>query len=205
MKIQTKAYIAVSAFLALVIYIFIIRRKKTVYYTIADFNAANSRGESIPSEYLANAEILLEQVNIIQDELYKINPSYKMKFHSVYRSPAHNAAIGGATNSKHMQAKAIDFSVTGQTPTETQNFIIGLVNEGKIKNAGLGRGGTFTHYDYRDTKNVSWKYNGSGGSSTYSVPFEVMQRRERPSEAQEVFILQPIATDETGGDENLDI
>lgn len=35
---------------------------------------------------------------------------------SAYRSPAHNAAVGGARNSYHMQAKAFDIAMTNHDP-----------------------------------------------------------------------------------------
>lgn len=139
------------------------------YFTLKDIS---SRGTPPPPELEENALRLLKNLNVIQDELYKISPTYKITITSSYRTPEHNASIGGAKNSKHMQAQAVDFQVQGMQPKDVQNLIIDLVNAGKIDNAGLGRGKTFTHYNYRtDGKNSSWEYVGDGGSNTYSTDF----------------------------------
>lgn len=141
------------------------------YFTLNDIH---SRGTPPPPELVPNAKILLQQMNILQDELFKINPSYKLRFTSTYRSPEHNASIGGATKSKHMEAKAADFKVDNLDANSVQNLIVTIVLEGKMKNAGLGRGDTFTHYNFRDDGiNSSWAYYHNGGSDTYGVSFGI--------------------------------
>lgn len=45
---------------------------------------------------------------------------------SGWRSPAVNAAVGGAVNSDHMQGRAADITVPGMTPLEVAQAIRGL-------------------------------------------------------------------------------
>lgn len=144
-----------------------------VYFTLSDIH---SRGTPPPAELIPNAQKLLKEMNTLQRELYKLNPTYKLEFTSTYRSLAHNTSIGGATNSKHMQAKAADFKVQNLPAKEVQNLIVRLVFAGKMQNAGLGRGDTFTHYNYReDGLNSSWAYYHNGGADTYGVSFAVQR------------------------------
>jgi len=142
------------------------------YFTLADIH---SRGTPPPPELVPNAKKLLREMNRLQRELYKINPSYRLKFTSTYRSPAHNTSIGGASKSKHMEAMAADFAVENCPANDVQNLIVKMVREGRLQNCGLGRGKSFTHYNYReDNRNSSWIYVGErdGGNQTSGVPFE---------------------------------
>ena len=70
---------------------------------------------------------------------------------SGYRSPAHNREVGGATNSEHMQGRAADIKVAGFTPRQVADTIERLIREGRMKQGGLGRYASFTHYDTRGT------------------------------------------------------
>lgn len=65
---------------------------------------------------------------------------------SGYRSPKHNASIGGAENSYHVKGMAADIVVQGVTPSRVYNYL-NVFHEG-----GLGRYKTFTHVDVRDRK-----------------------------------------------------
>ena len=65
----------------------------------------------------------------------------KVFFNSAYRSPAHNKAIGGATNSLHVKGMAADIVIDGMTPIEVASLAhdIGL--------GGIKAYPTFTHID----------------------------------------------------------
>ena len=75
---------------------------------------------------------------------------------SVYRSPAYNGAIGGASNSEHKQFRAIDFSVVGSPvgPVQWANALRDMPSTGIFK-GGIGVYTTFVHLDTRGT-NVDW-------------------------------------------------
>ena len=71
---------------------------------------------------------------------------------SGYRSPKHNAKIGGAKNSQHLTGKAADIAVQGFTPKQVAEVIENLISQGKMTQGGLGVYSTWIHYDIRGTK-----------------------------------------------------
>lgn len=66
---------------------------------------------------------------------------------SGYRCPVYNRSVGGASNSQHIYAKAIDLVVTG-IPASRVYILADLVN---VK-GGVGKYNTFTHIDSRKSK-----------------------------------------------------
>lgn len=76
---------------------------------------------------------------------------------SAYRDPEYNASIGGAKNSQHILGKAADIVVNGVSPDETADAIEFLIEVGLMKEGGLGRYDTFTHYDIRGAK-ARWDF-----------------------------------------------
>jgi uncharacterized protein YcbK (DUF882 family) len=65
-----------------------------------------------------------------------------VRINSGYRTNAHNADIGGASQSKHLLGMAADLDVDGVPPNEVAWFAADELEVG-----GLGRYGTFTHID----------------------------------------------------------
>ena len=80
-----------------------------------------------------------EHVKRLQRKRSKWKKSIKIT--SGYRCPAHNKAVGGSSQSRHVQGDATDIQVKGMSPNEVaddcENF------------NGLGRYNTFTHVDSR--------------------------------------------------------
>ena len=74
---------------------------------------------------------------------------------SAYRSPEHNAKIGGKPNSSHIKGLAVDISVTNSR----QRFIVlnALLNVGFTR---IGIADTFLHVDLSTDKSqqVIWTY-----------------------------------------------
>ena len=60
---------------------------------------------------------------------------------SAYRCPAHNAAVGGSSKSRHKEGDATDIQVSGMDPTAVQDACEHF--------DGLGRYDSFTHIDSR--------------------------------------------------------
>ena len=60
---------------------------------------------------------------------------------SGYRSPAHNQAIGGAAQSRHLWGMAADVTVFGRSPDEVADYLESL------DPGGLGRYRDFSHVD----------------------------------------------------------
>lgn len=64
---------------------------------------------------------------------------------SGYRSPEHNAAVGGVSNSQHVQGKAADIVVEGTDPLTVGQIAEYLL----VDRGGIGVYQTFTHVDTR--------------------------------------------------------
>jgi uncharacterized protein YcbK (DUF882 family) len=72
---------------------------------------------------------------------------------SGYRCEAHNAKVGGAKKSQHVQGTAADIKVSGMEAADVQKW---LVKNFDAKIGGLGSYKTFTHIDIRTTR-ARWK------------------------------------------------
>ncbi len=80
---------------------------------------------------------LLEQIRAAAGGAVTIN--------SAYRSPAHNAAVGGVSSSQHLYGRAADIVVEGASP-----LLVGQMAEHYLdRRGGIGVYQTFTHVDTR--------------------------------------------------------
>ena len=119
--------------------------KLTTNFSLEEFKCKD--GSNVPNEYLRNVIELAKNLQVLRDYIGK-----PIIINSAYRSQKHNAKVGGAKNSQHLLAKASDLKVSGITPRELANVIEKLINEGKMKQGGIGVYRTFTHYDIRGKK-----------------------------------------------------
>jgi len=71
---------------------------------------------------------------------------------SGYRSPEHNEKIGGSKKSQHLLGKAADVVIEGVSPDDVADAIEFLIENKMMKQGGLGRYDSFTHYDIRGKK-----------------------------------------------------
>jgi len=161
--------IAAAAAVAFLLYTILKRKSQPPqYFTLSNIN---SRGTPPPPELQNNAQELADQLNIIQDELFKIDPSYSVSITSSYRTPSHNADVGGVQNSWHLQAKAVDFKVQNMPAQEVHRFIMNLIDNGVILTGGVGQMANATHYDTGGTKKT-WGYTTGSGSGTYGMEWK---------------------------------
>lgn len=70
---------------------------------------------------------------------------------SAYRNQEYNRAVGGASESQHVEGRACDIVVKGVDPAVVADYADSVLNMG-----GVGRYKTFTHIDTRSTKS-RWK------------------------------------------------
>ena len=105
---------------------------------------ASPDGVPIPTRHNANLLELARNLQVLRDTVGK-----PIIIHSGYRSPAHNAAVGGVSNSRHLTAQAADFSVQGATLENSYCLIERLIASGRMKQGGLGIYETHLHYDTR--------------------------------------------------------
>ena len=74
---------------------------------------------------------------------------------NAYRSPAYNAAIGGATSSQHMTFRALDFAVKGLSAFDAADALRVLRDKQGLFSGGIGRYNGFVHVDTRGA-NTTW-------------------------------------------------
>lgn len=103
-------------------------------------------GCEFPEGLIANAIRTAEMAEAIRDELGE-----PMRVHSWYRCPAYNARIGGAPDSEHPRAKAVDFSCKRLVPSDVQTKCRDLQEQGIV--GGLGSYPGFTHCDWGPRRN----------------------------------------------------
>lgn len=84
-----------------------------------------------------------------------------VRVNSGYRCQKHNAAIGGALNSQHLQGIAADFQVKGKTVQE----LLGVVEDIPWVN-GIGVMEGALHVDVRRGPRVYWVYPERGKTKT---------------------------------------
>lgn len=115
-----------------------------------EFNSKD--GARMPLDVFFNIIELAENLQIIRDTL-----NSPLHINSAYRSPEHNKRVGGSPNSQHLLGKASDITSRDYTPTQLYAIIEGLIEDGRIKQGGLGLYNGFVHYDIRGTK-ARWDY-----------------------------------------------
>lgn len=96
----------------------------------------------------------------VQDYVSQVSKAYPgVQFTSGYRSPAVNAAVGGAQNSEHMRRLAVDMDVSG-VPADQRGA---LIADARARGAGgIGNyGGNAIHVDFRTGQPVAWGPNRS--------------------------------------------
>ena len=121
----------------------------TENFSLPEFRSKD--GSEFPKEVIENLKELADNLEVLRSHV-----GSSISITSGYRSPAHNAKIGGTKNSAHVKGKAADIKVSGLSPLNVFNAIEALIRSGKMKEGGLGLYGTWVHYDIRGTK-ARWK------------------------------------------------
>jgi len=117
----------------------------TPNFRLKEFHSKD--GADMPVAVYDNIKLLAEELQKIRD----VN-ELPITINSGYRSPQHNADIGGASNSYHMKGMAADFNIKGVSPNVVREIIEYQINLGKVKQGGVGSYANFTHYDIRGSK-----------------------------------------------------
>jgi hypothetical protein len=124
----------------------IIPKPKTTNFDITEYNSND--GVLVPEAYYGNVQLLMKNMEVLRESM----GNKPVIIHCGYRSPSHNAAVGGVQHSQHLVAKANDFHIIGVSPEKTAARIEKLISEGKMMQGGIGIYPTFVHYDIRGTK-----------------------------------------------------
>lgn len=117
----------------------------TKNFSLSEFTSKD--GAETPAKVLKKLQILAENLQVLRDEI-----NLPITINSGYRSPAHNAAIGGATASQHVVGTAADFVVKGIKPKAVAAIIERLIAEGKMRQGGLKAYVSWVHYDVRGVR-----------------------------------------------------
>jgi len=106
-------------------------------------------GTQMTENQFKNIQELAKNLQVLRDELDE-----PIHITNAYRSPAHNASVGGSKTSQHTLGKAADIYVDSLKPKELAKVIEGLIEEGKMSEGGIGiyTKNKFVHYDIRGTK-----------------------------------------------------
>ena len=104
-------------------------------------------GCDMPSDVYMNIIKLVKQLQFLRDYTGRA-----ITINSGYRSPEHNAKVGGSQTSQHLLGKAADITIEGLKPKEVYKIIEDLIDMGEMLQGGLGLYDTFVHYDIRKTK-----------------------------------------------------
>jgi len=123
--------------------------KLTENFRLSEFNKHNF---DMPDEVLDNLKMLAVQLEIIRSHF-----NTPIQINSGYRNLKYNRNIGSKDTSQHVLGTAADIVVKGYTPDEVADAIDFLISTGMLKEGGLGRYNTFTHYDIRGTR-ARWNY-----------------------------------------------
>jgi uncharacterized protein YcbK (DUF882 family) len=116
----------------------------TTNFNLSEFN---KHGFALSETVLRNIQALANNLQVLRDEVKK-----PIKITSGYRSPEHNAKVGGVKSSRHITGEAADFKIAGMTPKEVAAVIEKLIAAGKMEEGGLGTYSTWTHFDHRGHK-----------------------------------------------------
>jgi len=116
--------------------------KLSTNFSLSEFQSKD--GSETPPMVILNLRKLAKNIQVLRDYIGK-----PIKINSGYRSPQHNAKIGGAKNSQHLTGKAVDIRVDGMTPKQLFDIIETLQNKGKMDIGGLKAYNSFVHYDIR--------------------------------------------------------
>ena len=112
-----------------------------------------SCGCKMPYAVFENIKELAVNLQFIRDYLNE-----PIHLTNAYRCEEHNKAIGGSKNSQHIQGKAADIKIKTILPSIVADMIEEFIQKEYIKQGGVGRYKTFTHYDIRNTK-ARWDNN----------------------------------------------
>lgn len=117
-----------------------------------------------------NSDKILIDTDLV-DILQKVRDHFNqpVTLNSAYRSPSHNRAVGGVSNSQHVYGTAADTVVKNVSPVEVSKYVEFLMSD----RGGIGLYTTFTHIDVRSWRS-RWQNYGRevavSGFPGYSEP-----------------------------------
>ena len=123
--------------------------KLTEHFSIEELNKHKF---DMPDEVLDNLKMLAVQLEIIRAHF-----NAPVRINSGYRNLEYNRNIGSKDTSQHVLGTAADIVVSGVSPDDVADAIEFLITTGMLKEGGVGRYNSFTHYDIRGSRG-RWNY-----------------------------------------------
>jgi uncharacterized protein YcbK (DUF882 family) len=124
--------------------------KKGQYKKLSKYFSTKEFENSSDKEFFIDP-VLLEKLDLVREEFGE-----SITVTSGYRSPAHNAKIGGASSSQHCQGKAADIRPSSSSKDKLDRLY--LICENHFEAVGDGRNRGFIHVDTRTGKKRRWDY-----------------------------------------------
>ena len=127
--------------------------KYSVYYRRADWNTKVAENFTVGEFRSKDGAITVILHKQLIQKLQKLREYTKKPVivRSGYRTPEHNAAVGGATHSQHMLGTAADIEVAGYTGDQ----LAALARHFGF--TGIGIASNWIHVDVRDNP-AEWRY-----------------------------------------------
>lgn len=128
------------------------KKQLTKNFNLYEFHCYDRRGKTmlmvaeVPERLYNNVVELAVNLQVLRDYL-----NAPISFNSAFRSEWYNHMVKGSDGSKHKEAMAGDITAKGYTNDQVADAIEYLISKGKMKNGGLGRYNSFTHYDVRSS------------------------------------------------------
>lgn len=121
--------------------------KISKYFSDTEFMSKDGHNEDSPFPKTIVSPKLLELLDSIREEI-----GVPILVNSGYRSPSHNKAVGGVSNSQHVFGTAADITIKDKTKLKSLKEICDRLNP----NGGVGLNyNTFVHVDVRG-KRARW-------------------------------------------------
>ena len=124
--------------------------KKGQYKKLSRYFSSKEFENSTDKEFYIDP-VLLEKLDLVREEFGE-----SITITSGYRSPAHNAKIGGSPSSQHCLGKSADIRPSAASKEKLDKLY--LICENYFEAVGDGRKKGFIHVDTRIGKIRRWKY-----------------------------------------------
>lgn len=124
--------------------------KKGHYKKLSKYFSSKEFENSTDKEFYIE-QGLLDKLDLVREELGE-----PITITSGYRSPKHNAKVGGSPSSQHCLGKAADIRPSKSTKEKLDKLY--LICEKYFEAVGDGRNRGFIHVDIRSGKKRRWNY-----------------------------------------------
>ncbi len=124
--------------------------KITDHFNLQEFHSKD--GTTYPEKWINSRLLkLCNQLEVVREVV-----KAPLIILSGYRSLKHNARVGGAKNSQHVQGTAVDVMVKGLDSKKLSAIFEDLIAKKLILDGGLGSYSNWVHYDIRKVP-ARWK------------------------------------------------